>query len=115
MALLIKRTERLHHPTEPDTWFDVRVPMTVADAMALPDTVNTERLARLHLVANTLEGWSYDAQPTPETVSSLDMATFGFLYSEINRLSGMKGEFEKKDSETGSSEPSPTPSPSLVS
>lgn len=95
MALITKQIKRLAHPTEPDTWFDVRLPVTAGDMAGMRATGNVGM--KLDLLAVVLVDWSYPAPITLDTVNSLDLDTFNWLQQVIFDASGIRDEPEKKD------------------
>lgn len=129
MALVIKKTERLHHPTEEDAWFDIRLPLSASDTSGMQVTgaavSNQAVRLTLDLLAAVIAGWSYDAPITVENVGLLDLDTFVWLCGEITGRSGIRSEEEKKDSDDNSSppptaeipqtQPESSPSNSLIS
>lgn len=103
MALIVKRTERLTHPTEADTWFDVRVPLTAGDMAGM--RVDGKQVGMtLDLLTAMIVNWSYDAPITPDTVNSLDIDTFMWINGAIKDFSGIRTDAEKNSS-GGSSPP----------
>ena len=96
MALREQRTERVSHPSEPDEWFDLRLPLTAAALHSVPKTVVTESEVSQHLTAEAIVAWSYGAPVTFDTVGQLDIDTYVWLASYIKHASGIREEPEKK-------------------
>ena len=121
MALVVKRIDKFEHPEEPGIWFELSVPLSVAD---LKEIGNPESLAgaKFAVVLRCLKSWSYEenGEPLPLTAENLDRqdaATFNMLYTRVDEAS-KREDAEKKDSSSDSSattdpaaESSPTSSP----
>lgn len=103
MALVVKHTKHLEHPTEPGAWFDVRLPLSAGDMAGMRSDGKAIGMT-LDLLAAVLVAWSYDAPVNLETVDSLDLDTFTWLQQSIMAESGIRDDSEKKDS-NGSSSP----------
>lgn len=114
MALIVKRTERFNHPTEPGTWFDVRLPLTAGDMAGMRSDGKTIGMT-LDLLTAMIQGWSYDAPVTLANVESLDLDTFAFLSGAIMGASGIRDDDSKNESGGSSPQASVTPEPSLAS
>lgn len=102
MALVVKQVKRVQHPTEPDAWFELRLPLSAGDLELMRDG-SRMGMVSVDLMASVVTGWSYDAPITVETIKSLDLDTFTFLVGEIQTGSGIRDAEEKKDSSSTSS------------
>lgn len=78
--IVVKSLKRFEHPTEPDTWFDLQLPLSAGDLEAMPAVAgaNTSGL-KVALLIHVMRAWSYDAPINAETVAGLDVETFVWL------------------------------------
>jgi len=105
LALVTKQLKRIEHPTEPDAWAVIRVPLSAGD-LAGVHVDGTGIAVSLELMASVVKEWSYDAPVSPETVGNLDLDTFLWINQEITAASGIRSDEEKKDSDSPSSDSS---------
>lgn len=113
MALVIKKIERLEHPTEPGAWVTVRLPLSAGDLESMRADGNRVAVS-LDLLAAMIQEWSYGVPVTLEAVRSLDLDTFQWLSKEVQERSGIRTEEEKNASGASSpaiSERAAAPSP----
>lgn len=101
MALVLKETVTLQHPSEPDTWFKIRRPLTSGDMKALGAAENLADVKFLG-VRRALLDWSYSEALTDESLGLLDITSFNWLAEQVFEGS-QRPEPEKKDSEPPSS------------
>ena len=104
MALVTKQNKRLPHPSEPDAWFVVRVPLTVGDmeVMGAPGNPDTLISFKICAIERSLIEWSYPLPLTPEAIRDLDVDTFNWLVKEIFASAQLRDTAEKKDSDSSS-------------
>jgi len=107
VALVVKQTRRLKHPTEPDAWVVVRTPLSGGDMAACGDANNIAEL-KLYAVALSLQEWSYEGPITRETVGTLDVETFKWLADLVFDEAKLREEDEKNASGS-SSDPTTDP------
>lgn len=101
MALITsKDIKRISPPFEPETWFEVR-PIRAGDFEGLEVVGGSQIRLSLDLLTALLSAWSYEEELTRETVAFLDTDTFTWLNSEIQTLSGIRSDDEKKVSANG--------------
>lgn len=105
MALVVKQTKRVEHPSEPGAWFDLNLPLTAGDLELMRDGTKAGMVS-IDVVASVLEAWSYDAPASIENIKLLDLDTFTFLQASIQERSGITTDAEKNDSASPSSAPS---------
>lgn len=105
--MLVKKEIRtLQHPTEPDAWVKVRLPLAAGDMEGL--RIDGTRVGMtFDLMASVIVEWSVPEPISLETIRLLDMDTFNWLNTEIVAASGIRGEEKKETSDTASL---PTPS-----
>lgn len=96
MALVVKEDKRFEHPTEPDAWFVVRLPLSAGD-MANLHTDGTSVAMSLDLMAQVIKEWSYEPAVSLDSVGDLDLDTFIWLSGQIIKASGIRSAAEKKD------------------
>lgn len=104
MALVVKRTERIEHPTETDAWFVIRTPLSAGDLTEVSGNAAQQVQVTIELMARIITEWSYDAPVNVENVARLDLDTFAFLNQAIMARSGVTAEREQE--KKGSSSPS---------
>ena len=97
MALVKKQNKRIQHPTEPEAWFEVRLPLSAGD-LASMHSDGTSIAMSLDLAAEVIKAWSYPEPVTLENVRDLDVDTFVWLSQQIQEASGIRTDGEKKDS-----------------
>jgi hypothetical protein len=102
MALVKKEIRTLQHPTEPDTYFKVRLPLSTGDMEGVR-VANGVLTLSLDLAASLIQEWTYEAPVTAETVRDLDLDTFIWLRDEIFSASNIRPDEEKKASAVSSS------------
>ncbi len=100
MALIVKTNTKLDHPTEPDAWVTVRLPLSGGNVEggATPSDI----------VASAIVEWSYEIPPTGDAVRDLDVPTYQWLVTEVGKRAGIRSDEEKKDS-SGDSSPTSVP------
>jgi hypothetical protein len=101
VALVVKQTKRVEHPTEPGTWFDLRIPLSAGDLELMRDG-RRMGMVSVDLMAAVIQAWSYEQPVTVESVKSLDLDSFAFLVGEIQDASGIREDSEKKVSSSSS-------------
>lgn len=100
MPYIVKSEHTIVHPSHPDEWYKVRVPLEAGDFENSP----SDPVARnLHIVGGALTGWSHPAPATRENVRHLDPQTLGILVTEIVKLAGFRPDDEKNESSANSS------------
>lgn len=82
MALVVRHTKRVQHQTEPDTWFELLVPLSVGDLAKSGNAANAAEV-KIAAVATALKAWSYPEPLTPENVRELDAETFNWLLEQV--------------------------------
>lgn len=102
MALVVRHTKRVAHQTEPDTWFELRVPLSVGDLASVGD-VASQAEAKIATVTLALKAWSYPEPLTPENVRELDGLTFNWLLEQVFDQSALDD--ETKNASGASSSP----------
>ncbi len=105
MALVVKKIDRFEHPDEPGIWFELSVPLTVADLKEI-GTPDSMAEAKFGVVLRCLKSWSYreNDEPLPLTAENLDRQdaeTFNMLYTRIDEAS-KRTDTEKKASSLAS-------------
>ncbi len=99
--LVVKQERRLEHPTEPGTWFTVRLPLSVGDMAKAGDASNLAEV-KLYTLAGAITAWSYDAPVSREAVGNLDLKTFQWLSDLVFEESQLREEDEKNASGSSS-------------
>jgi len=115
MALVVKKIDKFEHPGEPGIWFELSVPLSVADLKEI-GTPESMADAKFAVVLRCLKSWTYeeDGEPLPLTAANLDRQdaeTFNMLYTRIDEAS-KREDAEKKAS---SSDLPPTTAPAAAS
>lgn len=113
MARVDQETKHLQHPTEPETWVDVRVPIRAGDLENLSGAPSAVTI-QYELIAAAIQGWSYDYPPSLHALREQDVETINWLRREVLEYSGVRDDETKKNS-NGSSlpgQPAPEESPS---
>lgn len=105
MAIVVKRLDKFEHPSEPGIWFELSVPLSVADLKEI-GTPESMADAKFAVVLRCLKSWSYeeDGKPLPLTAENLDRQdaeTFNMLYTRIDEAS-KRTDAEKKALNSGS-------------
>lgn len=97
MALVKKSVQTLQHPSEAETWFKVRVPLSAGDLEQMRADGSTVGMS-LDLMTEVIAEWSFPEAITLDNVRLLDIDSFVWLSGEIQNASGIKSDDEKKDS-----------------
>lgn len=90
MPLVVKETIKLEHPTEPDVWVSVRLPLSGGNIERGPSVSD--------IVASAITEWSYDAPITGDTIRDLDPNSYNWLIGEVSKRAGFRTDDEKNAS-----------------
>lgn len=108
MALInSSNTKHLDIPHEPGQWVEVR-PLTAGDIEGLSVDGSGVKVS-IECLAAIISAWSYQEPVSLENVRRLDLDTFTWLGNEALKVSGVRDDAEKKDSNLDSSPTSPIP------
>jgi hypothetical protein len=102
LALVVKETKTLQHPTEPETTVVVRVPLSAGDLEHMKAD-GTQIGMTFAVLAATVQSWSYDSPVTEDAIRSLDLDTYLWLSKEVMQAAGIRDDDEKNASGANSS------------